>query len=593
MTDQASSRVSLGVRRLLGALALALVLAPSASAVVAVAGPPSQVATEDLLTWHITGAPSDWFSADSQRSAQLEVVGPDHRLWRRQAFAYRAFRQHGVDADVHAPEYDAAGAPELQVRHTPRLPGAYEWSLQAPDGTLLSQGVFSAAASNCPMGPVGISRRNRHLLAWADGTVVIPLGCNIAWADAPDRVGRVASYLDGLVAGGGNTCRVWMASWSGQIEGASPDSWRLDQAWLLDQMLAAARARGVLVTVVLDNHYDLVHGTAFPYGASTPERQKAFLDPRLSPGYLHFLRYVLARWGCDDTILGWELFNELDMAQPVREACIPWVRAAAAALHGMDQDRRLRSVSWCGSDFDRIADVDSLDLTQVHRYVLEFADAKANDVLATRDGVGMLVEPAELARSIGKPFCFGELGFQAGADGNHGNELDAGGLLLRQQAWAGFMLGGYGSGMNWWWDTYIAQDKLWPVYQGMKAVLSQIDWSDPDLAPLGVDATAGGRLQVLGWLSPRQALIWPQPRADTWYRNLVQGQPRQGLAQRQTCPLPGLTPDARYDLTWFDMVSGHATGPSSVLLADGDGQGQLPVPAPDLDRVVLLKVHRP
>src|SRR5208282_2701577 len=101
-------------------------------------------------------------------SAQLVVIGPDQHAWRRQAFAYRAYREHPTDPDPKAPEYDPVGAEELQVRHTPRLPGHYEWTLQAPDGSVLAQGSCEAKDSGRPRGPVGISPSNRRLLAWAD-----------------------------------------------------------------------------------------------------------------------------------------------------------------------------------------------------------------------------------------------------------------------------------------------------------------------------------------------------------------------------------------------------------------------------------------
>jgi len=565
---------------------LALLGAPLPVRAAEVVAPSGTLQTEDILTWSILGAPPAWQGADVTTTPQLVVVGPDRQTWHRPAFTYRPYRLHPIGADPTAPEYDPAGPVTLQARHTPRLPGVYAWSMLAPDGTHLADGQFTVAASHRPRGPLGLSTANRRLLSFADGTPFIPIGPNIAWADAPDRVARFNGYLDRLVAVGANHCRLWMSSWCGQIDGATPDAWRLDHAWLLDQLLASARAHGVHVTLVLDNAYDLVHGKAFPYGATADERQDTFINPKLPHGYIDRLQYILARWGSDDTILAWELFNELDMAQPIRERCVPWARAAIAELKHLDADGRLRTISWAGDDFDRISDIDGMDLLQIHRYVLEWADPSSTHSPHTRDGIKMLIEPMELAATIGKPYCFGELGYQSVKDENQGNTLDQEGLLLRQQAWAGLMLGGYGSGMNWWWDTYIDADHLWDQYRGMAVSVAHLNWKDPYLMPLAPNPT--GRVLVMGWVSDTQGLVWPQPSSDTWYAHFLLNQPRHGLDAPIRIALSGFTPATRFTVHWLDMVTGAEIG-QAVVASAADGHLLLVVAPPCLDRVAWIE----
>jgi hypothetical protein len=575
-------------------MALALLLGclgSPALAAVQVVAPQGVLHAQDLLTWHLLGAPSEWLTCESRLAPQLVVVGPDRQTWHRAAFAYRPYRLHPLGPDTTAPEYDPAGPLEMQARHTARLPGLYSWSFISPDGTHLADGQLQVAASALPRGPIGLSPSNRRLLTYADGRPFIPIGPNIAWANAPDRVARFNGYLDHLVAGGGNHCRLWMSSWCGQIEGEQVDHWRLDHAWLLDQLLQLARAHDVHVTLVFDNHYDLVHGTAFPYGDSTRARQDTFISAHLPSGYIHRIEYLLARWGCDDTILAYELFNELDMGQPVREKCVPWARAAITNLQHLDADARLRTVSWAGDDFDRIGDIDGMDLMQVHRYVLEWADPSSTRSPPTRDGIQMLIEPMEVAASIGKAFCFGELGYQSAHDDNPGNTLDHEGLLLRQQAWAGLMLGGYGSGMNWWWDTYIEQDHLWNQYQGLAHAVALVRWNDPDLSPLQPNPAAA-KVLVMGWVSPTQGLVWPQPRSDTWYAHLVQGQPRRGLSAPVRVVLTGFTPGATFSIRWLDMITGAQLDRQQALTT-ADGRLVLLVQPPALDRVAYLSLDAP
>jgi hypothetical protein len=549
--------------------------------------PAVPIAAGDLATWRILGAPKEWFDPDVAKSATLMIVGPDNRTWKRAAFAYRDYQPHPADTDPKARELDPAGEPELRARHTPRAPGTHAWSLVAPDGKVLAQGEIQVGAAKGPIGPLRICRANPRLLAFADDKPFIPIGPNIAWADGPDRLTRFESYFTKLAEAGGTHCRVWMASWCGQIESDAPDAWRLDHAWLMDQVLARARAHGLRVTLVLDNYYDLVNGKDCPYGMTTEERQENFLTPNLSLSYLRRMRYVLARWGADDTILAWELYNELDMAQPVREKCLPWARSALGWLRRADPDARLRTISWCGDDFAKVMSLPDLDLAQVHGYVLEWADPGGTKKPMTRDDVRMLLEPSEIVAAIGKPFCFGELGYQGERDANQGNDLDDEGLLLRHQAWAGLLLGGYGSGMNWWWDSYIDARKLWDQYRGLAAVAAKIDWSDSKLVPLTPNSV-GEKALVLGWVSPRQGLVWPQPRADTWYARFIENRPRQGLPAPVLIGLQGFTAGAAFSVHWMDMVTGRELRAADAT-ADAQGKLDLLVAPLVLDQVAWIE----
>ena len=78
-----------------------------------------------------------------------------------------------------------------------------------------------------------------------------------------------------LAAQGCNHTRVWMCNWSLGIESDVADQYRFDRAAELDEVLVAARAKGIRIMLVLDNHTDLVDGKHFPYGDGLEARQKA------------------------------------------------------------------------------------------------------------------------------------------------------------------------------------------------------------------------------------------------------------------------------------------------------------------------------
>jgi hypothetical protein len=376
-----------------------------------------------------------------------------------------------------------------------------------------------------------------------------------------------------------------MASWCGQVDGDKPGAWRLDQAWLFDGILHAAHAAGLHVTVVLDNAHDLTDGHAGPYGAALDQRLATFLNPTPPAAWQERLRYVLARWGADDTVMAWELCNELDMAQPVRERALPWIAPAASALRKLDQDARLRTISWCGDDWYRAMSQPGIDVTQVHSYVLEWADPGGFRKATTRDGVGMLLDPAAQANAIDHPWFFGELGYQGTNSDHPGLDLDANGMLLRQQAWAGLLLGGCGSGMTWWWDVWVDQRNLWGQYRGLARTLARIDWTQAaDFHPF--PPNLGDQVLVLGWQGPTQCLLWPQPRGDTWYNALVARRPRSSPTLYQIVR-PGFRPGMDLVAHYIDMVTGDERAHLAVK-SDDKGETPILVPSSGLDLAILV-----
>jgi hypothetical protein len=283
--------------------------------------------------------------------------------------------------------------------------------------------------------------------------------------------------------------------------------------------------------------------------------------------------------------MAWELFNELDMACAVRAICADWVAGASALWTSLDVDQRLRTVSWAGGDIAVVAKPPGIQLTQLRGYVLEFVGS-AFLRPDTRDGIGILVGPAQVAHQVGKPFCFSEVGYQGAEDHNPGNDGDPDGLLLRQQLWAGFLLGGYGSGMNWWWDVYVDRENLWDLYRGFAKITAQVDWRELGLAPLSPNE--GNDLRVIGWLGPTQALLWPHHRGDTWSAHLQGRKPRAAFAKAVSFSVAGFKPDLAVTIAALDLVSGEVRE-SNPGRTDTTGKLRLTLPALAVDTVLLVK----
>ncbi len=543
-----------------------------------------EVHAGDLLTWKVGGAPAAWLVEDVTRTPRLTVTGPDGRTWTRPCYLDRSF----TAGPPGGAEFAAVGEAFLSVRHTAREPGVHKATLWDPAGAAVATVELRVAAGTRPPGPLRISTDNPRLLAFADGTPWLAIGPNLAWASAPDRAVDFARYAGLLQAQGCNHVRVWLASWSGKPWDG--DGLRLDHAWLTDQHLAAARANGLGVTLVLENFHDLLTGKGAPWGATPEERIAAFIDGGPLPGWLARLRYVLARWGADDTIAMWEPINEVDMAQPVRERALPWLEKSIAWLKREDADRRLVTASWAGEDWPRAMALPGVDVSQVRGYVFEWTAADWRLIERTRDAMGMWIEPFAEAQRLGKPFLLAEVGYQGSNEDNRGNQLDKDGMLLRQLSWVGLMLGGCGSGMNWWWDVYIDKQQLWPVYGPMASITKRIDWRDRELSPL--TPNRGGAMRVFGWSSPSQALIWPVHVMDTWYAAVAQGRKRPAPPAPITATLAGFAKDAAYRILPLSIRDG-AEGTAWNQKSQRDGRLELVIPPGTIDVIYLVKRVEP
>jgi hypothetical protein len=89
--------------------------------------------------------------------------------------------------------------------------------------------------------------------------------------------------------------------------------------------------------------------------------------------------------------------------------------------------------------------------------------------------------------------------------------------------------------------------------------------------------------------SPTQALLWPHPRADTWYAHLIEKKPRPvGLPMRMT--LGDFSPTAVFTVTHLDQVTG-AVRWSQRVTSSPTGDLVLTLPGNCLDLVLHVRVE--
>lgn len=547
---------------------------------------PTSLRCDDIIEWRFP-VHTQAKRYDVQNTAFMIINDSNGNTYTRRAFLSADYIQSANSEDSGLQQ---SGARYYAIRHSSRTSGAHTWKAFLANNTLAAQGSFTVKNNNTRGGILQRSTTNPRLLAFTNGDIFIATGLNIAWATPPYRLEKHLAYIRSFAKNGGNHIRLWMCSWSAGIESNTPDQYRLDHAYLLDRILELCRQKNVYVTLVLDNHHDLVHGKSFPYGKTVTERIKNFLSTPLSEQYKRRLRYIVARYGSDSHIMNWELFNELDEvlfdnAPPasmgnLRTLCARWVTASATFMKSIDQDQHLISSSLSWSDWDDVMAAQGLDLVQVHTYIPPF---KNLDPLQ-KDGILPLQARIPQLTRLARPYSFSELGYQGSNEHNDGHLADPHGLLLRQQLWASFLLGSYGSGMTWWWDTYIDKNNLWKLYQPFTKSCAYIDWQDPQLKPL--QANQGSSLRAIGWQSSTQALIWPQLRDNSWHRLSVQKQAARTF-QQQHLVLKPMKADTQFHIRWISQVDGRIIL-QQELSSDSDGRLVIACPSGKREAVVIV-----
>ena len=539
----------------------------------------------DMVEWELSAVDEAWLTAPSSATPFMLISESDGSQWRRAAFRYQSFRTDPLHRNG---EYQNRGPVTLRIRHSPRVSGSLRWQLFAPgsdpsSATPLASDSMQVLPGQGPAAAIAQAPFNKRLLAKANGDIFIPIGPNIAWSVGDDRLALFITYLDRLHAVGGNHIRVWCSSWFGQIEGTEPQNWRLDQAWLLDQLFIACHQRGIYLTLVLDNHHDFQTGKNFPYGKEIGTRAQTFFTDPLADSYQERLNYLIARYGHEDHLLAWELFNEIDLTGIDRFRLVNWARAAAAHLRSNDPYQRLRTISWAGADWPEMRALPDINFFQIHRYLPHLDQIQPGD----RDLIAIMVGDTVPLIDDDRPFIFAEVGHHGeSGDLTPGNDIDKNGLILAHKAWAGFLLGGAGPGMNWWWDTWIDTNDLWFIYRPLVDTISRINWQDRQLKPMEVPLN--GDLRVIGWQSPTQAIVWPQSISDNWHQQLVAKVPNPLLGKRLTVTMNGMSLSRHFSVIVIDMFSGAVTH-SAMARSNTIGQLAVALPPHNGNQIVVIQ----
>lgn len=401
----------------------------------------------------------------------------------------------------------------FKIRFSPDKTGTWKYTLSCTNssgtGTFAEQ-TFQCNAANS-LNNKGFVRTNQtNYLHFDNGDQYIPVGENVGWQNGNPYL-DFKNWLTKLGDNGGNFFRMWQCSWGLGIEWKNGTSgyaglrkYKQTSGYYQDWLFDFCAENGMYVMLCLNNHGQVStqvnpEWNNNPYnalnGGPCQNTWDFFTNATAKSHLKNRLRYIVARWGYSRTIMTWELFNEVDWTDQFeqRKADVAaWHLEMAAFLKNIDPYNHLVSTSYAHEYNDpNLWNQPDIDFTQTHFYV---NTPNVERVLA--NGVRNYLDDFD------KPTLTGEFGL--GPGGGELSTLDPDGIHIHNSLWGALFGGGMGSGMSWWWDTYIEPKNLYYHFAPVAAVSQIVPFKSGNFAPAvsavtGVPADLSLTPTVQGW----------------------------------------------------------------------------------------------
>jgi len=463
--------------------------------------------TKFEATIELTAAYTNPYDYD-QINVQAQIVNPFGEIETIDGFYIQDYQFTDLQTGAISP----LGSGKFKIRYAPTVTGTYSYTLRCttPAGT----GIFPAKQFTCnnatSVKNVGFVRGEQsHYLHVDRGSQYIPVGENMAWQENNVYL-DYTQWLQKLTTQKGNFIRLWMCHWGLGLEWKAGAygydglrKYQQNNAFLLDWLLDYCAEQGVFVMLCLNHHgqvssqvnpnwyespYNVANGgmCANTWDFFTNENAKNTLKNRL--------RYIVARWGYQRSIMAWELFNEVDwtdLFEDHKSEVSDWHDEMATYLKTLDVRKHLVTTSYAHDYNDpNTWNAPDLDFTQTHYYV---NTPNLERVLANGN--------ANYLNQYGKPTLNAEFGLGGQSSGLA--TLDPNGIHVHNSMWGGLFSGGLGSGMQWWWDSYVDNQNLYTHFAALSEVAAQIPFYSRAFEPspvqsLGVPADLN-LTPTLGW----------------------------------------------------------------------------------------------
>ena len=382
-----------------------------------------------------------------------------------------------------------SGEGYFAVRYNPDETGSYTYKMYikaAGEIIETKEGSFNVSGTPNSKGTIGVASNGLGFV-FEDGSSYIPVGANIAWYNSKQRrYNDYTLYLEGMKKGGYNFMRYWMAAWGAALwwEDITDYSNRLDEAYEQDKILEMMGENGIYVSITLYHHgmfskqtnpmwkgssetwYTNKYGYN-PYSDKLSSPGQFFSDENAIKWTKNYIKYVVARYTSYDSIMSYELFNEIDWIEDYNiNTGKNWHETMANYIKEIDYKGRMvttsiKDASANGSVARSLYSLDAIDYTNYHIYA-------SLDFITSFQSLA-----STYLNTFNKPVMIEECGY-SGESGAKQHEVDPSDTSLHEQLWAGMMTMAV-TAMPWWWETWIEKYNSYDVYKGVSKYASYMN----------------------------------------------------------------------------------------------------------------------
>lgn len=399
------------------------------------------------------------------------------------------------------------GKPGWRVRFTPTQPGTYQVAFRAKQAGQHVAGptVMVTASGRTQPGMIRVPAQGDRFVR-ETGEALFLIGHNVpTYLTGPESM---AAALDTMHANGENFNRFWMYSSHLGLEWGQPvGTYRLAEAWRLDNAFELARQRGINILLCLDTHQDFREKIELnPYhraqGGPITNAMEFFTNEAARRFYRQRLRYLVARWSHCTNLVAWEFANEIEGWAGYtdhQEEVAAWHSEMAAVLRGLDPYAHPITTScWTTVGWPTLWNAPGIDFVQSHHYSNSKVDMAQRTIDICRQ---------KRADYPGRLHLFGEMGINSRFRAGFGDDEDPTGVHLHNQNWAALFEGSASVPCNWWHESYFRKHNLYHRFAGLARFVAAIDltrawqptgdltleWVTPPAQPRREDFDFGGR----------------------------------------------------------------------------------------------------
>ena len=374
------------------------------------------------------------------------------------------------------------------VRYNPKETGTYTFKMNinvSGENIITKEGSFKVNSKVNSKGVIHTSS-NKMSFVFEDGTTYVPVGANIAWYNSSERrYNDYTMFLEGMVDGGFNFMRYWAAAWGTCLwwENITDYTNRLDEAYEQDLILEMMGENGIYVDLSFYAHgmfssnvnpmwkgssntwYTQKYGYN-PYSDVLNNGGEFFSDEFAKKWTKNYLKYEIARYTSYDSVLSYELFNEIDWIETYNiNNGKNWHTEMASFIKSIDYKDRMITTSIKSDKNSSVAQ--SL-------YTLPLIDYVNYHVYGTYNFITYFQQNSKsYVEAFNKPVMIQECDY-SGNSGTDQHNIDPENTSLHAQIWAG-MLGVGSSAMSWWWDTLLEKYNVYNVFKGASVYAKEMN----------------------------------------------------------------------------------------------------------------------